>query len=316
LVSKFEHYTHPAIDDAYNIAIENGTIRWQVVAGLRDFQLNTAVLPIFDGEWHLLAGTYDSMAQRMVIYVDGVEVASQTAYGTISDINTPLYLGAAKTHGANAHYFHGHLDEVEIFNRALSAMDVLSIYNAGSAGKCKDTNLPTSTETATAIPTSTSIPTYTETATAIASDTATNTPTATNIASHTATATSTAISTPANTFGYVTGRGQIRNAQNNGIISFGFNAKSDVRGIEASCSVADNGEGIHINCLDATVFVQNGNHVTFAGNVLINGAPVTYRIDVEDNGEPGKGRDIFTIQLSSGYTASGLLTQGNIQIHR
>ncbi|HET6262398.1 MAG TPA: LamG-like jellyroll fold domain-containing protein, partial [Chloroflexia bacterium] len=137
LVSKFEHYTHPAHDDAYNLSIENGTIRWQIVANGRDFQLNTPVLPIFDGEYHLLAGTYDSTAQRMVIYVDGVEMAAQAAYGTISDVNTPLYLGAAKTYGANNHYFNGQLDEVEIFDRALTAAQILSIYNAGSAGKCK-----------------------------------------------------------------------------------------------------------------------------------------------------------------------------------
>jgi hypothetical protein len=41
----------------------------------------------------------------------------------------------------------------------------------------------------------------------------------------------------------------------------------------------------------------------------------TYQADVSDNGEPGR-KDRFTLRLSSGYGASGLLQGGNIQLHR
>ena len=41
----------------------------------------------------------------------------------------------------------------------------------------------------------------------------------------------------------------------------------------------------------------------------------TFTVHVEDNGEPGIGRDTFSIVLSGGYTASGTLIAGNIQIH-
>jgi hypothetical protein len=34
-------------------------------------------------------------------------------------------------------FFNGGLDELEIFNRALNATEVQSLFNAGSAGKCK-----------------------------------------------------------------------------------------------------------------------------------------------------------------------------------
>ena len=34
-------------------------------------------------------------------------------------------------------YFHGLIDEVGLFNRALSESEIQAIYNAGSAGKCK-----------------------------------------------------------------------------------------------------------------------------------------------------------------------------------
>ena len=50
------------------------------------------------------------------------------------------------------------------------------------------------------------------------------------------------------------------------------------------------------------------------GNAEINGSPGTYAVDVADNGEPGRN-DTFTIWLSNGYTASGNLAGGNIQLH-
>jgi len=40
----------------------------------------------------------------------------------------------------------------------------------------------------------------------------------------------------------------------------------------------------------------------------------TYRVDVSDNGEPGRN-DTFSLNLSSGYSASGTLAGGNIQLH-
>src|SRR6266446_4291215 len=42
------------------------------------------------------------------------------------------------------------------------------------------------------------------------------------------------------------------------------------------------------------------------GNALIDGEPVTYIVQVTDNGEPGRN-DMFTITLSNGYMAGGTL---------
>jgi hypothetical protein len=40
----------------------------------------------------------------------------------------------------------------------------------------------------------------------------------------------------------------------------------------------------------------------------------TYEVEVADNGEPGRN-DTFSIRLSNGYSASGYLQGGNIQLH-
>jgi hypothetical protein len=57
-------------------------------------------------------------------------------------------------------------------------------------------------------------------------------------------------------------------------------------------------------------------HATFGGNATVNGVETTYQILVDDEAESGAGADSFTITTTSGYSASGVLTQGNIQVHQ
>jgi hypothetical protein len=71
----------------------------------------------------------------------------------------------------------------------------------------------------------------------------------------------------------------------------------------------------HAKCLDATTVIQTGTHATFFGNATVNGVATSYRIDVDDLSEPGKGRDTFKLQTGTGYTVGGTLVNGNIQIH-
>ena len=51
------------------------------------------------------------------------------------------------------------------------------------------------------------------------------------------------------------------------------------------------------------------------GTAEIDGKPGTYDVLVSDKGEPGRD-DTFALILSTGYTASGKLAGGNIQLHR
>ncbi len=51
------------------------------------------------------------------------------------------------------------------------------------------------------------------------------------------------------------------------------------------------------------------------GNCEIDGrGGFTYRVEVSDNGEPGRN-DTFSLRLSNGYSAAGSLGGGNIQLH-
>jgi len=87
----------------------------------------------------------------MRIYSDGVEVANLAASGPIDAVTNPLEIG----HNVVATGFHwqGLIDEVEIFNRALTQCEIQAIVDAGSAGKCKMAPTPTPTPTITPTPT-------------------------------------------------------------------------------------------------------------------------------------------------------------------
>ena len=63
-----------------------------------------------------------------------------------------------------------------------------------------------------------------------------------------------------------------------------------------------------------TVLSATARHIE--GICEINGqGGFTYRVDVADNGEPGRS-DTFELRLSNGYSAGGTLQGGNIQLHK
>ncbi len=78
----------------------------------------------------------------------------------------------------------------------------------------------------------------------------------------------------------------------------------------------DHGAGPKVKGTGVTAYMVTGpatRHIE--GTADIDGMPGTYMVDVADNGEPGRNTDTFTLTLSTGYSASGLLNGGNIQLH-
>jgi hypothetical protein len=69
--------------------------------------------------WTHLAGTYDGATLRL--YVNGLLVSSRAQTGTIPASTSPLQIGGNTIYGQ---YFPGRIDEVRIYNRALSAADI------------------------------------------------------------------------------------------------------------------------------------------------------------------------------------------------
>ena len=79
-----------------------------------------------DNNWHHAVGTWDGSNLNM--YVDGVLVASVAQ--TRNAVSNLYHINIGRdTHDANA-YFNGLIDDVRIYNRALSAAEVLRLYKS------------------------------------------------------------------------------------------------------------------------------------------------------------------------------------------
>ena len=58
----------------------------------------------------------------------------------------------------------------------------------------------------------------------------------------------------------------------------------------------------------------SGNQAHFAGSAkLTKKSKISFSVDVTDNGMPGT-LDTFSIHVSNGYSASGNLTSGNLDV--
>jgi hypothetical protein len=83
-------------------------------------------------EWHFVA--ISRSGSKYALYIDGgspVQTANDA--NAIPAAAVPFSIGSAE-----AFSFPGQIDEVQLFNRALPASEVSSIFNAGSAGVCKN----------------------------------------------------------------------------------------------------------------------------------------------------------------------------------
>jgi uncharacterized protein (TIGR03437 family) len=105
---------------------------------------------VADGKWHHVAVTIArSSTTGGTIYVDGVATLVFDPTNKPGSWSSPVPLTIGGPYVGSS--FNGAIDEVEVFNRALSATEVGQIYAAGSFGKCKPSQ-PAVTDTVTTVP--------------------------------------------------------------------------------------------------------------------------------------------------------------------
>jgi len=77
----------------------------------------------------------------------------------------------------------------------------------------------------------------------------------------------------------------------------------------------DHGTGLSFNSAMITSVSIQGNTATVKGTGFTAAVQTNFTVTVQDNAEEGAGRDTFSISLDTGYSRSGVLQGGNIQIH-
>ena len=114
-------------DDQYILGCSggaNGTLQLRLAGvGILDTELPTP------GIWHHVLGQYDGSV--MQIWIDGQLSAEISATGTIATTSDPLHIGTKYAGAPASDYFHGRIDELQIFNRSLSPSEIISLYHGG-----------------------------------------------------------------------------------------------------------------------------------------------------------------------------------------
>ena len=124
-----DHATHPS--------------GWARVAGVSHYADGTGALPL--NAWSHIAVTYNGSA--LVYFVNGVQTRSTALSGAITTSTMPLRIGSNTIWGE---YFQGQIDEVRVYNRALSASEIQTDMVTPIGGSAPDTAAPTVSFTAPA----------------------------------------------------------------------------------------------------------------------------------------------------------------------
>lgn len=115
-ISSQRHATSKYISGSVNVANSQRTAN--------------CVVPLsFFGRWHHIAVTYDGKMVRL--YSDAVLCGTYAYAGTIVSVNTPFYVSGYRPGSTANRGVDGIVDELALFNRALSAGEIQHIYSEG-----------------------------------------------------------------------------------------------------------------------------------------------------------------------------------------
>lgn len=127
----------------YSFALSYKRLILQMADG--DDYTNYASVPIsnlLDGAWHQVAVSVTRTLPNGIRWYHngdallGQEIDPTDREGSLVN-DSVLRIGANTTDEPFDNPFNGDMDELQIFNRALSGQEIKAIYNAGAAGQCK-----------------------------------------------------------------------------------------------------------------------------------------------------------------------------------
>ncbi|MDA1095824.1 MAG: LamG domain-containing protein [Chloroflexi bacterium] len=79
------------------------------------------------GPWYHVTGTFDGATVEL--YVDGVSQGTAAFTGSRPYLTSDVTIGVMRQSGTLIRYFEGTIDEVRLYGNALTAQEVLTLYN-------------------------------------------------------------------------------------------------------------------------------------------------------------------------------------------
>ncbi|HUW60696.1 MAG TPA: M56 family metallopeptidase [Candidatus Bathyarchaeia archaeon] len=134
-------------DDQYRLGLVDG----RAMFGLSSLAESVTGTWVAVNEWSSVAGVYDSAAERLRLYVNGALVQEKPCGGKLRSTAIQLSIGGGDS---PEQYFGGDIDEVRIYNRALSDDEIAALYGPGAADQPLAAQQPAA---ATPMPPSTAI---------------------------------------------------------------------------------------------------------------------------------------------------------------
>lgn len=117
-----------AVNTQYALFQEGSQIVWRQTTNVASLTATTASF-ISTSNWAQVVGTYTSGDRR--IYVNGVQIASDTLAYTIPTNTSGMSIGAyGGNSGSNSYWYNGALSMCRVYNRALTAAEVSQNFNA------------------------------------------------------------------------------------------------------------------------------------------------------------------------------------------
>jgi hypothetical protein len=117
------------VNSQYSLLQDNSILRWrQMIPGFNDVAVLTSSFMNINS-WYQIVGTFVSGSQRL--YINGAQVATGTATGTISTSNVGMSIGVLGGYsGSRTYYYNGNIAIVKVYNKVLSQSEVVQNYNA------------------------------------------------------------------------------------------------------------------------------------------------------------------------------------------
>lgn len=121
-----------SVNTQYSLFQEGAVIQWRQFMssgqGLVNLSTTTATY-MNTSNWYQVVGTYTSGSR--ILYINGVQVNSDTQAGTIATNSSGMSIGAyGGNSGSNSYWYNGALSICRVYNRVLTAAEVLQNFNA------------------------------------------------------------------------------------------------------------------------------------------------------------------------------------------
>ena len=113
---------------SYTLHANGNKLRMVISTNVSSNQSINSVNTLTTGMWYHVVGVYDG--SEMKLYINGIkDSATKSITGNLNQYNTPLRIG---TNGGFSEDFDGLIDQIGIWNRALTDQEITELYNSGS----------------------------------------------------------------------------------------------------------------------------------------------------------------------------------------